>query len=350
MNRLPSAAWALPRNDVGAIAGIAPGQGRELAWPAPVPSPGFRFTKGSPRVAIVSNPRSRRNQTAELSTRVAPGMLAAAPTTPRQLADTLASFAAQRIDLLVIDGGDGTVRDVLTAAGEAFGDALPPLAVLPSGKTNALAFDLGIPLEWSPADAQEALAAGKVQTRPPIEIVQEDGTMLRGFLFGAGGFVRATELAQHAHRLGAFGNLAVGLSVAGALAQSLVGGKANPWRAGERVGVVNLVTGETSERDLYLLFGSTLERLPLGLRPLGRTAPGLDILAIDAPPRLLPIAAPAILAGLEGEWLQRLGYHHCHATPAFAVSLKNGFILDGELFAGGNLSVRTGAPIRFVTP
>ena len=345
-----SSAVALARNDAVALAAGALVLGRDLARPAPVPSPGFRFATGAPRVGMVSSPRSQRNRATELSSRVAPGMLAAAPTTFQHLAETLASFAAQKIDLLVIDGGDGTVRDVLTAASAAFGQELPPVAVLPSGKTNALAFDLGVPSHWSPTDARVALEGGKVQTRAPVEVVQEAGTVLRGFLFGAGGFVRATELAQHTHRVGAFGSLAVGLSLVGALAQSLVGGKANPWRAGEHVSFVNLETGERSERDIYLLLGSTLERLPLGIRPLGRAGPGLDVLAVDAPPRLLPVAAPAILAGMEGEWLQRLGYHHCHSAPPVALSLTNGFILDGELYAGGTVTVRSGAPIRFVTP
>ena len=323
---------------------------RTLARPAPVPSPAFRFEAGAPRVAIVSNPRSRRNQASALSGNVAPGMLAAAPTTPQHLADTLAAFAAQRIDLLVIDGGDGTVRDVITAADAAFGATLPPIAVLPSGKTNALAFDLGVPLDWSAADARAALASGRSKTRSPVEIVTESGKVLRGFLFGAGGFVRATELAQRTHRIGAFGAAAVALSLAGAIAQTMAGGKNNPWRTGDRMRIVDLATGEVNERDLYLLLGSTLTRLPLGTRPLGHIEAGLNILAIDAPPRLVPIAAAGILAGMEGKWLQRLGYHHRHAAPAFQLSLSGGFILDGELFPGGTLTVRTGAPIRFITP
>jgi len=323
---------------------------RGLARSASVPGPAVRFKTSAPRVGVISNPRSRRNQATDLSSRIAPGMLAAAPTTPQHLADTLTSFAAQRIDLLVIDGGDGTVRDVITAADAAFGSALPPLAVLPSGKTNALALDLGVPFDWSPADASAALEGGHVQTRSPVEITAAGGKVLRGFLFGAGGFVRATELAQRTHRIGAFGNLAVALSLAGAFAQTVVGGRGNPWRTGNRMRIADPATGETSERDLYVLFGSTLKRLPLGTKPLGRTGPGLDILAVDAPPRLLPIAAAAVLAGMEGEWLRRLGYHHCHAVPAFQLALDSGFILDGEMFPGGALTVRTGAPIRFVTP
>lgn len=124
----------------------------------------------------------------------------------------------------------------------------------------------------------------------------------------------------------------------------------NAWRAGERVRVTDLDTGAITEHDLYLLLGSTLRRLPIGLRPLGAAAPGLNILAVSAPPRLLPVAVPAILAGHEGGWLARAGYHHRHDVPPSRLTLPGGFVLDGERYAGGDYQVRAGAPVTFVTP
>src|SRR3546814_6394575 len=76
------------------------------------------------------------------------------------LNETLERFAAEGVDLLVVDGGDGTVRDVISAAPAAFGDRMPRMAILPSGKTNALALDLGVPLDWAVANVVEAAARG----------------------------------------------------------------------------------------------------------------------------------------------------------------------------------------------
>lgn len=304
----------------------------------------------SPRVGVIGNPRSRRNQKVALADKAAPGMLVRAPATQAELVEALRAFAAQKIDLLVVDGGDGTVRDVLTAAPAVFGNMLPAMAVIPSGKTNALAIDLGIPTRWSAVDAQAALAAGRVQTRSPVEIVREDGAVLRGFLFGTGAFVRATELAQRTHEIGAFGGLAVGLSLMAALAQTFFGRSDNPWRAGERMRMSDLADGVTRDGSLYLMLGSTLRRLPLGLKPLGANERGLNILAIEAPPKLMPLSTPAVLFGREGGWLERAGYHHCHDTPAFRLTLQDGFVLDGETFPARAVTVRTGAPIRFVVP
>ena len=68
------------------------------------------------------------------------------PEDPAQLFPALRRFAAEGVDLVVIDGGDGTVREVITRLPEAYGGPMPRLAVVPNGKTNALAIDIGTPL------------------------------------------------------------------------------------------------------------------------------------------------------------------------------------------------------------
>src|SRR3546814_5568800 len=89
----------------------------------------------------------------------------------------------------------------------------------------------------SVADVVEAAARGQFVRRAPIEIYRDgaDQPDVRGFLFGAGAFVRATKVAQRTHRFGAFNGLAVGLSLALGIAQTLFGTATNPWRVGERM-------------------------------------------------------------------------------------------------------------------
>lgn len=314
-------------------------------------SPGLLPTKH--RIGILSNPRSHRN-------RVRPATLPfdrpgfdAMVRSPRKLPDlsrALLDFAEAGIELLVVDGGDGTVRDVLTCAYPIFGANMPLLAVVPSGKTNALALDLGLPTDWTIVDAIEAAQRGTVKTRRPVDILRGGSSDpdLRGFLFGAGAFVRATGLAQRTHKAGAVNGLAVGLSLAWGIAQTMFGGRDNEWRAGERMRIG--VEGRPAmERDFYILFGSTLERLPLNVKPFGRVREGLKMLAVDAPPSWMPISVPMLLSGAGTDWLDRVGYHR--GDPAsFTLSLDGGFILDGELYAGGDMTVRQGEPLQFVTP
>ncbi|MDP1027543.1 diacylglycerol kinase family protein [Sphingomonas sp. KR1UV-12] len=306
---------------------------------------------GALRIGIICNPRAHRNHGAGYAAGVpgADSVLIAAPRTTEALVETLAGFAERRIDLLVIDGGDGTVRDVLTAAGQLWQRDWPAIAVIPSGKTNALAIDLGVPAGWTLGDALSAMAQGRTVIRRPVEIARDDDSLpLRGFLFGTGAFVKATELAQHTHRAGAFNGVAVGLALGWALMLTAFGARDNAWRAGDRMDV--RLPGGPVERDpLYLLLASTLERLPVGLRPFGRPRQGLKLLTVDAPPRWLPVTVPALLGGSEAAWLKRAGFHNRDAA-AFDVTPDDGFILDGELFAGGQLSVHQGPVLSFVVP
>ena len=60
-------------------------------------------------------------------------------------------------------------------------------------------------------------------------------------------------------------------------------------------------------------------------------------------------AVPALLRGSEAAWLEQAGYRR-HDVQSFTVTLEGGFILDGELYDGGTITVRQGRPLQFVTP
>lgn len=330
-----------------------------LIWPAADRARTVAPAPAAPRVGLISNPRSHRNSTVALAAGAPrPGIIAAAPRTRAQLREVLVRYAEERIDLLVVDGGDGTVRDVLTCASNFWEGWTPRLAVLPSGKTNALAIDLGLPQDWSLDQALAAAHAGGAVTRSPLAIERRgrsDGAV-RGFLFGAGAFVAATELAHRTHRVGAFNGVAVGLALTWAVGQTLFGSPAGPWRRGERMRIrhhersvgMHGALLET-DRDQYILLASTLERMPVGVRPFGRPRPGLKTLTIDAPPRKLTAATGALLGGSEAAWLERAGYHRIDA-PALDLDLDGEFILDGETFPAGQYRVIEAAPISFVVP
>lgn len=300
---------------------------------------------------MICNPRSHQNLRAEIAHRVpAPDVVLAAPRTHGELAATLTEFAARGIDLLVIDGGDGTVRDVLTAAAEAFGGEIPQVAILPNGKTNALAHDLGVPGDWTLEQAMAAAETGGLRRRAPIVIDREMPTLppLHGFLVGAGGFVRATELAQRTHKVGAFHNLAVALVVVWSVLKTLFGGRNSGWRKGDPMRIV--ADGETlTDGQTFFVFGSTLERFPLGLRPLGPVRAGLKLLVAPSNVRWLAAALLPILGGARGGWLERAGYRLRDIDRA-AAQITGGFILDGDFYEDARVTIRQGAPVAFVVP
>ncbi|PTM45710.1 diacylglycerol kinase family enzyme [Sphingomonas aerolata] len=309
------------------------------------------------RTGIICNPKSHRNRSSVEATRpfVSGTVLAVTPRTQAELAAVLTDFAQHGIELLVIDGGDGTIRDVLTAAATVWTGAMPRVAIVPSGKTNALALDLGIPDHWTLDQALAAARDGASIVRRPVEVERAGtGQKLRGFLFGAGAFVEATGLAQRAHRAGAFKGFAVGVALSWAIVQTLFGRASGMWRAGNRMHVrydAAADAGRVADTDThrYILLASTLTRMPLGVQPFGAARDGLKTLLVDAPPRWLAAAAPLIVAGSPAKWLDRAGYHRID-TPALDVTMEAGFILDGEVYPGGALTIRQAAPISFVVP
>jgi hypothetical protein len=303
------------------------------------------------RAGLIVNPKSRRNRFAGAMRRWrSESVLVEAPQTREALDGALGRFAAHGLDLLAIAGGDGTLREVLTRAPQHFPSGLPPLAVLPAGKTNALAMDLGAPRGWTLEAALKSAAAGTVRARRPLEISRRDGSdpPSRGFILGAGAFVRATQLAQATHRLGAFDNLAVGATLAAAAARTLFGGDDGPWRAGEPMRL-SFGVEPLPEKRLFLVMVSTLQQLPLGLRPFGADAEGLKVLAVDAPPRRLSAALPLLISGRAASWLEGAGYHRSN-PERLDLTLASPFVLDGETFPGGELSVGMGPPVDFVAP
>lgn len=299
------------------------------------------------RAGVIRNLKSHRNQGGAPAS-VPAGVLEVKAGEPDELHETLAWFAKSGVELVVIDGGDGTIRDVLSRLPPAYVKTPPRFAVLPRGKTNALALDLGMsgtaPLEAVLA----AAAAGRTKTRPCLEIMRAGAKApdLRGFLFGLGAFVRGTELAQKTHGLGFFDNAAIGLTILGAAARTLAGGPQDPWRRGETASLT-LGEGPAETRAWFLAVASTLKRFPLGLKPYGPPHEGLKVLTIEAPPPKLPTAAALIFAGSEAPWLEKRGYRRTDTTR-LGVEAEGSFVLDGELFPTGGLTVRQGSDLEFV--
>lgn len=134
------------------------------------------------RVLVVVNPRAGRLRPLTIAERTVAHLREAgcavelAETKHAGHATEIARERGAAFDLLVVVGGDGTLRETLVGLGES--DAACPLALVPVGNANVVARDLAIPLEPESAialcldGAPRAIDVGRV----------DDGTTSRLFL------------------------------------------------------------------------------------------------------------------------------------------------------------------------
>jgi diacylglycerol kinase (ATP) len=297
------------------------------------------------RTGVIRNPRSHAHRRGERTDDPA-GALVEAPDTPEALARTLQQFRREGVELLMIDGGDGTVREVLSVLPAAY-PTPPLLAVLPSGKTNILASDLGAPRGWSAAAAAEAAARGGQAVRAPLE-VRGSGPPMRGFFFGAAGFVSTIAKSQKLHTAGVFQEAVVVLGLAGAFASLLLSGKNSSLGAGEPLSL-RLDRGEARDGPRLATLATTLERFPYGMQPFGPPRPGLKLLDVDAPPQRLTSALRRLMAGGDDAWLEARGYRRREVRHA-ELALTGPYVLDGETYSADQVVITEAPPLRFVIP
>ncbi|PZT86723.1 MAG: hypothetical protein DI637_10340 [Citromicrobium sp.] len=309
------------------------------------------------RVGVIYNVRSHRNDGSDLASARREGVTVSQPKTRLDIAIALAEFAAADIDYLIISGGDGTVRDVLTMGQTVFGNHWPQIAVLPKGKTNALNVDLGAPEEWTLAQAIDAYESGRRLIRRPLAISREGSTdpAILGFILGAGAFTLGVEAGQDAHRIGFFNSLAVGMTSAWGVLQALFGSDRNRWRRGTEMAMTHAATGRAFPHSghgdrarRHVMLASTLEKMPLGLKIFDRSQSGIRVAMLDKPRRRMLAVLPAILAGWRPHWLSAAGFHNL-SSDAFSLELDEAFILDGEHFESGQYRVQQGPELTFVS-
>ena len=139
------------------------------------------------------------------------------------------------------------------------------------------------------------------------------------------------------------------------LLQALFGSERNPWRRGT---AMRLFDGEGHELphsgigradERFLIFASTLCRLPAGIHPFGALRAALRLAVIDNARFGLVVRTPIVFRGVISDALLRRGYH-VHGHDTLRVDLGDRFILDGEAFPAGRYQLSLGPKLRFVVP
>jgi hypothetical protein len=316
-----------------------------------------------PRIALLSNPKSSGNiaQLSRIRDYCAehPDIFHYEVERAEQIGDGLRTIARVRPKILIINGGDGTVQAALTEIhnGGHFGEEPPPVAVLPNGKTNLIALDLGA--QGDPIIALERLVALAQSDLSPHIVARElialrcDPTsrpVIGMFLGGAGLADTMLYCRNKIYPLGLPNGLSHALTAVALLVRmflrlqaSFLPPKPSPMQVSVRR------DGRISGR-FALLAVTTLEKMLLSGQFKGTGTGRLKLLAVEERPVSLLKVFAASLAGKLGASSMR-GVHFEESDEISIEGENANLILDGEMFSariGYPIVLKPAQPLSFV--
>ena len=278
-----------------------------------------------------------------------------------QIARALEMIARVKPKVLVVNGGDGTVQAALTELyhGGHFKGTPPPVAVLPNGKTNLIALDLGA--DGAPLEALAQIvqvAKGDLSAHIVVRelIALSDGNessrpVLGMFLGGAGLAETILYCRNKIYPLGLPNGISHFLTAMAVLFSAIFGVKADFLPQKSRPVRVSFIRGGELQGSFSVLIVTTLEKLLLGGQagPSGKTG-FMKLLAVDNRP---PAMFRMIAASLRGKLGQRqLDGVHFEQGDVIRIDGENSsVILDGEVFEANNerpIFLRSTAPVPFL--
>ncbi len=296
------------------------------------------------RIAIISNPRSHRNLRGLEGLRAMiagePDLLHVEADQMAGLPETLADFKRREVALIVINGGDGTVQAVMTALLNNGDDTDPPaLAVLPSGRTNLIAHNIG--LKGRPRDGLARLLA-QARLGRPLEGASQPvlsldlgggGPATHGMFLGSAAFYRGTMMGRDSfHPMGAEGPAVVGLSLGLVVLRALLGRPGGILKGDPMTLIPDGDDGAARERDYFLVLATTLDRLILGLTPFWGDGQGpVRLTTVDYPPPRLARALLPLARGRPRPWMADSGYHS-RRLGRITISTACPIIFDGQTY------------------
>jgi len=260
------------------------------------------------------------------------------------LPEALAQLARRRVDLLVINGGDGSVNHALTEILEnRVFDELPMVAPLRGGRTNMTGLDLGASrdpvrgLEAVLRAAEEGRLEERIVRRPVLRVTSNRRPGAHyGMFFGAGMIHRAIGLTHRMFPTGrSQGVLGAGIVTAMLIARNAIrphepkAGIIRPDKA-----QVSLDGWPAPHSEWSLLIASSLRRLFLRMQPFWGEGPGgVRFTGIAVGARHKRRAALGVLRGRPRDFVTPENGWVSRNAERVELRFDCGFTIDGEIYA-----------------
>jgi hypothetical protein len=258
----------------------------------------------------------------------------------RALPEALGELTRREVDLLVVNGGDGTLQYVLTEL--LGGPDLPSLrfvAPLRGGRTNMTSSDLGADPHPGRglAGLLDSIARGELDhrlvPRPAlrVESSRRAGSQ-HGMFFGAGMIQRAVSLVHRTFPPGQQGVFGAGL-VTGALIAKVFTKPSEGILMPDKA-AITVDERQLSDGEFYLVIASSLSHLFLRMNPFwGQGTGGVRFTAVASRAKRSLRAAAGILRGKPKPFVNpENGFESANAHRV-QIRMGCGFTIDGEIFA-----------------
>jgi diacylglycerol kinase family enzyme len=309
-------------------------------------------------IGIVNNPRSRRNRRAPRIARRLRAQLGddgdvLDASTPEELARALEAFRAAGVDVLGVNGGDGTIHYVLTAAVRAWGAKLPRILLLPGGSMNTVARGSGV--RGGPERAlREVLIRRRhgypLRTieRDLLRVSADDAAPTYGFIFGTGSIVSFLE-AYYA--TGRPCPATAALLVARGVASALVNGRFAASLTRREPLRVATDGDEWPDGSYLALAAASTPDVGFGFLAFARCVeqPGFfHVVGVTGSLPQLALSVPRIRRG--APWRRRLAQDEV-SRRLLVEGERPRFTVDGDLYGAERaVSVETGPGVEIVVP
>lgn len=256
------------------------------------------------------------------------------------LPEAVSELARRGVELIIVNGGDGTLQHALTEilSSDEFSQ-VPFVAPLRGGRTNMAAKDFGAtrdPVRGMRAVAQAA-REGRLHERfvhrPVLRVSFDRGLRVQyGMFFGVGMIHRAINLVHNLFPQGRTqGSLGAGLVTTGLIAKSALrpnDGILQPDKVDLSIDGQLVPAGE-----FRLTIATTLRRLFWNLDPFWDQGRGdVRTTCITSDAKHLMLAAPTGVFGKVPPFATPENGYHSHNADRVAMRLSCGITIDGEIY------------------
>ncbi len=317
-------------------------------------------------IVAISNPRSGRNKRGGFKTFAKileqyPAIEHIVTNHENNLLDALDVCRQNNVKIIIVNGGDGTLLQVLTYLKlKEHQNYTPSLVLLKAGTTSMAFGDVGCKgklkhvIESIIHYAKGDLGLLKETLRPALQMtLPEKNINVCGMFFGAGAIYNGILYCrQNIHTKGLRGELGPSMAMIRYIFDWLT---VNKMTTSTYAGIQ---TDENSEikGDFAIITATTLNRLLMGVFPFWGTGRSNNNISLTLIKKNAPKATKAltkILRGVAPDVEKHADFYHSICPQKTILNIQDGFTLDGELFGEQGISTKvilqSAGDVKFLT-